>query len=511
MRKFITSLGLAALVASVAGAQTVSPYASLGFDDGSAENSWKIGNPSGAGGFFNVDFDAVYAGAFVIGLNAVTNETGAGGAISKIGLYPDNLTVDPAGNTPDLANPLGELVNPTGLAGSGCLGGDVAYDIPDLTLGTTNVHVGFYQVTGDSVLWLCSDSSGTIAGRSYFTNNSYSAPAFPFTTANWMLRLAVPEGPAGTFLVDGSTANTSYTEGDPAGLTLSFWGNAGVPGEVLIMGAFVPSFVKITNGLTGSFPPNAADNVFAVSGSVPCTPDIIRVDFRVDLGAFWGDTVDIKPNGKPRAKASNRVSVTFLNNAACGSQPDCFGLLDDQIVDRFVWKVGNPSTSLDWFNVDHGMPISTTDPGTTVNTFTAIEMGSWDFCGSTQSWASVGIYPDSTVFPGTGTPDINNPFTSVGGASATIAPNSGSSYPATVYDIPDYTGVTTSTIYNAAAQFRNGDTCLWLGSDTDGTDDDATDDCATLPSSTSFFTSSGYSTAANPSTTTNWLIKIHWK
>ena len=83
------------------------------------------------------------------------------------------------------------------------------------------------------------------------------------------------------------------------------------------------------------------------------------------------------------------------------------------------------------------------------------------------------------------------------------------SYPATVYDVPDL--ALSSTVYHAVSQWQPGDSCVWIGSDTDGTDDSAPNDCGVIPNSTSFFTSAGYTAPATPFSTANWMMKIDWQ
>ena len=113
MVKRLTLLGAVA-VGAVARGQTLDPGAVVckRFDDGAAENSWKVNNPTGSGDFFHLDLDDDCLGQEVVGLCVVTNVTRAGAADGRVGLYPDSAS-DASGNTPDLGAPLSELVAPS--------------------------------------------------------------------------------------------------------------------------------------------------------------------------------------------------------------------------------------------------------------------------------------------------------------------------------------------------------------------------------------------------------------
>ena len=512
MRKFITSIGLLALVASLAGAQTVAPpYAEIGFDDGVAETSYKVSAPSATGDFFSVDFDALAAGQTIIGLVAVLNDNGVG-QIRRLGIYLDNLAVDPTGTTPDVsaAGIVTELILPTGSPSTFCID-DRAYDIPDFVHPSTNSHVGFNQIPGDSTMWMCTDTSTDfVAGRSYFSTNTYSTAAIPFNV-DWMLRMATPEGPAGTFLINGSS--TAYTLLERTGtsgedVTLSFWGNSGATSERCILGAFLPGFLKLLSGATGLFPPGAAANVFAVTGAGagPVCGDVPR-DFTIGMGGFWGDTVDTKPNGRPKSKATNRVALTFANNPDC-TRNECFGRKSDDIMDATIFKISNPAGPADYFNVQHD---TTANNYTPVNNLTSVEVATWDFCGNTQSWSVVGVYDTNWGLDPTGSsPDLNLPISTY--ANATILSNVGDwAFPASVYDIPDVAANTT-TAYHAVVGWQSGDSCVWIGGDTDGIDDDTTiyGRCSVLPNTTSHLSATGYTTPAGSWSTQNMMIRINW-
>lgn len=492
MRKLLVSLASVVLGLASANAQTLDECdlpLQIGFDDGTAETSFKIRAPSASGDFFNVDFDRVAANQCIIALCAATNLTGPGGAIDRLGIYPDNLAVDPTGTTPDLSNPITEITNPTGVPTGFCTG-FVAYDIPDVTLGSTPVHMGMTFPAGDSSLWLCTDTNGAIAGRSYFTTNSYATPAIPFSV-NWMLRLGSAPA-AGTFLVNGQAA-AKVSEGDQ--VVISFWGNKGKTGERALIAVQVGAntvtlpFVLPT-GLNNSGIPN----LLTLKGTVPMIG--LTNPLNLTLFAFWLDTC----TGRIRVSTSAALTICPPPN------PDlCFGRKDDGVLDGNIWKVQNPAGSLDFFNVKHDAA------GTTaVNNLTGVDIASWDFCGSSQTWGEVGIYDSNTTLdPSGGTPGTsltNDP-------TPTFAANAADwGCPATFYDVGDIAANTT-TIYHAVAMWPSGDSCIWLGSDTDAIDDDPAggkEDCSVLPNTTSFFTLDGYNTPGVPFSTANWMMRITW-
>src|SRR5262245_36292804 len=112
MRKWFASLAVLGL-ASAATAQTLGPppptggcgqSQSLFFDDGTAETSWKVRNPTGHKDAFNVDFDDLAGNMTVTGIALNTFQSGSSGTfgIRYVSLCPDNLAVSSLGKTPDI-------------------------------------------------------------------------------------------------------------------------------------------------------------------------------------------------------------------------------------------------------------------------------------------------------------------------------------------------------------------------------------------------------------------------
>ena len=495
MKKLLLCVAVAAL-ATTANAQTttLADKNVKVIGDGVSESCWKISNPSGPSDYFNNDYDTACAGGQILAIAAMYCETKSGGASNLIGFFYDNLGVDGTGTTPDLSNAATSLANPTGLPGTFCTD-LVGYDVPDVTIASSG-HTVAGLAAGDSALWLCADTTSA-ANKSYFSTDGYSTPAVPFTV-NWML---FPAGPitAGQLTVNGGSS-TTITELDPVTFTLV--GNAGISGEAWML--FVSD--GIGNPVIAALPFVffTVSGSSSVSGTYPCN---VFTGGPVPFVAIWLDLVDTKPNGKGKIKVSNQVDMTITpNDIGCGNMFFDWGQLDDGILDANIWKVQNPAGSGDWFNVRHGPAINAS--GAPITTITGIECASWDFCGTGPNWQSVGIYPADLGFDATGgTPATGSPISTVSGTAASMGPNQSDwGYPATFYDIPDV-GASTTTDYHAAVKWNTNDSCVWIGSDTDGTDAGG---LGALPSTASYFTSDGYSTAAVQSTNYNAMIKINW-
>ena len=474
-----------------------------GFDDGGSERIWKIANPSGPSEWFNVDFDNMLSSGSLIGLAVAFDESSQAKPASwdRIGLYGDNLTVDPAGNTPDVSAPLlaGYEISQTGITvyDQNCRFGVYTGPVTDLaTAGLPNSHVAFKHDSGDSAMWLCSDTSSPSTGRSFFTSTNYASPASSFTI-NWMLRAAViPTGTlAGDLLVSGGS---SFVYSGPAAtieqlqnVNLQFWGNKGdlaalftaPPLPVAKVGPILPVGF---NGMT--------NRDWILCGQIECNAP---VGFPLTFNAFYleSETSTILK--------SNTVTLTVTSNpAGCGF---CYGQLDDGAFDGFVFRVSNPSGSNDWFNVHHGVP----SPASGVNTVTGVELATWDFCGTggTGSWAEVGVYPADFVLSSAGNfPDLGNPLATVGGASAPVSPGVADwGYPSSFYDTAD---VAAGGDLHAAVMWNATDSCIWMASDTTST---GPDPCGTLPNTTSYSSPDGYAATAGAATSINWMMKLDWQ
>jgi hypothetical protein len=497
MRKLLTSIACLAM-ASTAFGQASYPCPDaldmIGFDDGGSEFIWKLTNPSGPSDWFNVDFDNLLASRAIVAVAPAFDESNANlsPTWAKVGIYPDNLTIDSTGTTPAIASPVAEVVSGTVILNNNCAFNP--FTIPLLHLGSsTNVHVALQSTGGDSAMWQCSDVSSTPAGRSYFSSAGYASPSVPFGL-NWMLRVgAVPTAAgAGVFLINGGT---SATIDHLQNVALSFYGTAN--GE--LTGLFTAPPLPVGSVLfipTGANGPIAG--AWTICGPVLCnTPPNVNITFNI----FWLDTTVTKPNGKfPINKSNTSTMLVKPNPTGCGN---CFGQKDDGSMDNYAWKVAQPAGSNDWFNVRQGTPSGLSG----VSNLTGVEVANWDFCGTggTGSWAEVGIYAESST--ATFAPDVSSPLATVGGASAPYSPGAADwGYPASTYDTADV-GANTTTIYHSAAKWNSGDSCLYVASDTTAT---GPDPCGVLPNSTSFSSPDGYSATLGGISFANWIMKIDW-
>ncbi len=538
MRKWFASLAVLGLSA-VATAQTipVPPVGGLGqsmsilFDDGGAETSWKVFNPTGAGDAFNVDFDQMAGGMNVDGVALNTWQSTSTGTIGiKYVMLAGDNAIDTTGTTPDTNAPLSILgslsgsVTITGNPGvaSGFCPGFVGYDLPNVTVGTGGLHAVTTCLTGDSGTWLCSDASNS-DGRSYFTSSNYSSTATILTGHDLMVRV-IGKGNVGSgsayMTVNNATGVVDVAQTGFIAATL--WSQCAIQPTAYIQGVTIPGYpffqvppFVLSTGYENST--SIADQSQGTIGgflSDPSSGPCIPAGVQFTVSGFYLDNCDLKKNGKPKVKATNAVTVNVTPSLADCNPCVCFGQRDDGSLDGNIWKVQNPASSKDYFTVTVGGltdPLGNPCPVTTV---TAVEAASWDFCGASTgpSWGSVGLYEENTASPGA-------PAATVASATTlSMASNAADfSYPATVYDFPDVNVSSNSTLANlangvVAMKWATGDTCVWIGSDTDGADDDAnpTGSCTSIPTTSSYFTANGFSTPAVQFTTANWMMKIDW-
>ncbi len=458
--------------------------------DGSADSCWKVSNPSTSSDAFNVDLDNRCTGLQVVAICAEFCDTNpaAGAAPGFLSINPDNLGVDPSGATPDKLNPCSAVVKPTGQPGTFCTD-IVAYNVPDKCLGSTDLHVVQGWCPGDASLWLCADSSGHCFAHSYFTTDCYATPALGFTV-NWVLGPGVIPKPV-RFWVNGGTA-TTIDELDE--LALLFVGSC----------AFQPFMIFLTN-CAGALITPAINLVFFTgigavddAGNTAC----IVADWPCEVfhGTLCLGTVYRECPPSKKIKVSNDVAITVNHDPLC--EPcGLWGRKDDGVLDSTIWAIQNPAGSGDWFNVHHG-PVASY-----VSTLSAVDVASWNFCAFNGFWGEVGIYDsDLTLDPTGGTPAL--PGVSVLNNQPVSAIQSDWGCPATIFDTPDYVPSPTED-YHSGVKWSTADTCMWLGSDTDGTDDTRSD--TQIPGSCSYFSIDGFRTPAIQFTPANWMIRILWQ
>lgn len=528
MRKWFASAAVLGLAATAATAQTIPGNISqflnqISYDDNGAETSYKINFPSAAGEGFNVDFNADGAGTTAMGCAIqLYVSSGSGANLSYVGIFPDNLALDASGRTPDLNSPLSSLTNPTGGPPVGVFcQGFTTYDTADVNLGTGGVHIAMAFATGDSSTWLCTDlfnsngTSHTGTRHSFWTSDNYATPSsYPFTHLNWMMRLAgsppVPNG--GTFLINGTTA--AIVKGGST-LALQFWSaDTANPTKylegIVSFGPFIPLPAVVLQTGLDNFAPIPVQNLGQLDGPAPCS----AVGANLTFQAFFADNLDLKKNGKPKIKLTNTATLSIVQSGFC-CPALCFGIRDDSGYDGWIWKVQNPAGSKDYFSVHMGHSGPSSGPGcTAVNNLLAVEASTWDFCGGTNCWSEVGIYQANLTQDPTGnTPDVSSALASVGGSSACYSGGAftgDAGFPATLYDTPDLVANTTID-YHTSVHWNTGDSCLWVGSDTNGTADDSTTDCGAQPNvnAFSFFTLDGFATNAL-NAGINTMERIDW-
>lgn len=485
MRKFFASLGVLCL-ASAASAQTISllPMNTFGYDDGSGEIAWKANNPSTSSDWFNVDFGSDASGAFMAGLWADQANTGLASPVQTIGYAPSV-----AAGIPDLSMAT--------LQGAVCdindgFNSQVGYATPCMDPGS-DFQVVLNHNAGDTICWLVSDTSSPYAGRAYFSSDSYTTTFFGM--GNLRMGFAgYASDPDGTLLVNGGSSAT-IAQTQEVCLTFSAC-QAGVGSSLylcspIFFGPLIPAFATVTGN---PFFGGPCSNQWTICATITCN-DPTGGPF--GFCTIYSDPCDLKSfNGKPKSKVSTTATLTINPNGSCGG---CYGQLDDGIVDANIWKVQNPASTGDWFNVNHGLPAPAS--AGLVNTLTGVQVSSWDFCGSGPCWAEIGAYGDSSGTPTGLAVTAGNPC---------MAPLSadGGPYPMTTYDIPD-TPIGSASGWHVAAKWPLGDSCIWLGSDTDGVDST----CGTIiPSAgtTSGFAADNYASGAVGFTGGNWCMKLDW-
>jgi hypothetical protein len=485
MTKFLASAIAIAFTAS-AMAQDTNPnlHQFVRFDTANATNSWKVNAPTTASDHFSVDFGSAVNGQTLTAMLADGNNTGANVGTMILGVY-ENCAV----GTPNLS---AALATRTGASPVGDpLNDDNSYTLACVVAGSPP---NGYSATvtfpaGDSNTWLSSDSAsgGT---NSYFTTTNYAGCAtIGFTGVSFHVGLGTKPA-AGTLLVNGSSSASVPQDGGQA--CLVFYGPAfKTPGILFLLSPLTLKLIAIS---TDGFAPGPCPNSWALCQSFTCA-DFAPIG--LTFGHFYFDTTDLKLNGKPKIKlATAKLGIDTSANCV-----PSFGQKDDCILDATIWKVQNPAGSSDWFNVNHG-----TTAGVGVSNLTGIEISSWDFCGTGPSWAEVGVYDANLGLDAAGCTPGNGVATA---ANAAMAPNAGDwGCPSTFYDVPD-TAANSSTIYHVAARWQTGDSCAWLGSDTDGIDSGLgqpipNNGCCSL------FTIDSYSTSAVRFTAANWMMQVKW-
>jgi len=543
MRKWFASMAVLGLTAAAATAQTmpVPPVGGCGqtqslfFDSGAAASitSWKVFNPTAALDAFNVDFDDMAGNFDVTGIAMNTYQTTSTGTIGLgwFGVFPDNLTVDPLGTTPDTSSPLtmaGSFNGTVTITGTpnvsaGFCSGFVGYVVPTASAAAgTGYHTAMNFLTGDSGLWLCSDSAAP-DNRSYFSQDRYNTPAIKLSGYDLHMRIITSYN-TGTgsayFTINNSASNAFITQ---TGLvTTTLWSN--FASTIYIQGfddgtgwIMFPPLVLATGYENGSPISDLNQGTLCDNLSDPSSGSCVPAGAVIPCWGYYLDQGDLKKNGHPKVKETNHVTITVTPDLAGCNPCLVFGQKDDGNLDSNIWKVQNPAGTRDYFNVNLGTNQDPVSGGNCVSTLSCVEIASWDFCGTGPSWGSVGVY-DALSSGAPGVPDLANKVIGTA-ANLAMAPNAADfGYPATAYCFASPVFASTNanlanaTNVNIAAKWASGDTCTWMGSDTDGTDDDSTStgSKSSIPNSSSFFTNVGYSGGSNvPYTFANWMMRTY--
>lgn len=553
MRKWLASIAVLGMASAAATAQTVpvppvggcGQTQSLLWDDGTFEVGWRLNFNTAVGDSWATDFNDDAAGMTVTGVAIATMQSYSFSAgpigIRYVKLCPDNLAVSTLGRTPDLNAPLAQRNSTSGAItgangpSAGYCPGFVGFDTPDLLVPSTGgLHAATTFVTGDSASWLCADATiiNPVNNRhSEFTTNSFATAGLS-DSWDYGIRLIASLNPApGSAYLTVNNSIAPVSIGQAAQIQTSLWSSCGPLANqptTYLQGVFLPTFIPVPsftmqtgiqiNASTGtSVQDPFVGTICAPLSDIsqgPCVP----AGAVFDVGAFYLDRCTIKKNKKPKLRLTNLVTVTVTANTKVCNPCVCFGQVDDGRVDAFIWKVNYPAQSRDYFNVRVGSffdPNSGLGCGTTV---TDIQVSSFDRCGSGPSWDSVGLYlPNTGLDPSGGTPNLGSPV-ALATTLSMVPLASDVSYPVTIYDFPDVS-TTASTLLNTtlglhvAAKWKTGDTCVWMGGDSDGVDDDSTSTgvlCSSIPNTTSFFAYDGFVNAALTNPGQNWLEKVDY-
>jgi len=160
------------------------------------------------------------------------------------------------------------------------------------------------------------------------------------------------------------------------------------------------------------------------------------------------------------------------------------GLVEKIFYDNDIdswWKVNNPSGPSDWFNVDF-------DSTAASCTVLGIHLDVWDMVGGGETLPALGLYPESTAFANT--PNITSPIV----ANSVVVAGTDGFGDLVQYNLPAiHLG---STDVHVAGEWRQGDSAVWLGADSNGT-----------LFNRSFASSNGYAGGASP-VPLNWAVGL---
>ncbi|MEW6747045.1 MAG: hypothetical protein AB1486_30280 [Planctomycetota bacterium] len=365
--------------------------------DGTLESAWVVQIPAGSSDFFNQCYEGC-AGRPITGVTLGSADFGAATGYPMAGLFDANFTLDPAGNTPDLAS--GRSTGP--IPGGGGVFHWV-YAPFDATYVPVNEpqHVVVQFPPGDpGLLAIGADTSEPAEVFNGWSFDGYQTPANGFDF-DFALNLNIDviaelqgQNDGCLRLTNGSDEMTGdFTEltvqaGDPLGFVFF----AGSPGTLWLLFLSVNGVPWIRVSPILPTIPCRGGGYFRLAG--------IRWPFGFGGAAFSLVAVSGRPGVPGGVGISNEVQINVLPDP-----PDRWGALDDGTYES-GWVVAIPGGSSDFFNVNFNAP------GLVVpDTIEDLRVAVLDFGTAATSFPLSGVFPANyTVDPSGDTPDLTLPY-----------------------------------------------------------------------------------------------------
>lgn len=282
---------------------------------------WTVQVPTGSSDFFSVCFKVapgipnlpnVVDGLPVTGIAvSLCIPAGAAGLFPRIGVY---YPVAPGSCTPDLTNPVVELLNV--LVPGPVPSSFIFFDTPEAFIapGTSIVIAAVQLPPGDpAVIQIGGDASSSIAGTSFFSMDGYSTPAVPMlladmglsigqdnsTTTSCAVALRAPHGRL-RIARGNATSGAGSDEGKGDRLLQHV-----LPGDTLRLAFFGPQVGDIF--LLALMSPNCLPSlilpgVIGTAADADLDGSFRRLSFlwpnvagAFDLAAFWGNAACFPP------------------------------------------------------------------------------------------------------------------------------------------------------------------------------------------------------------------------
>jgi hypothetical protein len=468
------------------------------------DSGWVVTFPTGSSDYFDQTFlvtpgisnqenGTVSDGLAVAGIGVSVADFGSGRVYTTVGVFNSNLTVDPTGETPDLASAVGSITSPSYSPPALENYVDFLFS-PGSIAGKARVHTVVQLPAGDSgLLGVGADSAstGTSGGFAGFTTDGYATPSITASFLDFGMNVgqdnsattsckAADRKPHGRLrcsnlhqgIGEGDRLTANVKAGDT--LNLAFYGT------------------KTGDKLRLYFNVSPCTPAVAIGPVLPTIPDPDGSGTYLRINATWpsgfgGQTFRFNAVWGNPACSNPGVGFTNCVTVITGTDPS-FGIVDDGTVET-GWVVQIPAGSSDYFNNNFGN-------GVGKNGIVALTVSVLDFGTTAAGYPTSGVSNANLGVDASGnTPDIGSPL-------ATINP----------YTFPAGSFETTSGLYTSHAvsvaggslsanvhgwvQFPPGDPgLLGVGGDT------------TSANGRSFFTLDGYSSPAI-SFFVNWGIRV---